>query len=96
MSVVAVELKKQLQELLYHALGQPIGLLVETNDVPRLRQRLLATRSQLKDRALSCLSIRASPWSSDQLVIVKTARGLAESNQELAAERAEWERKGQQ
>lgn len=80
-----LELKQQIQEILYQALGKPIGLLLETNDAHRLRQRILAVRSQLKDRALSCLSIRQSPWSENQLVIVKTSRGLEESRAELRA-----------
>jgi hypothetical protein len=60
-----------LLELLYEAYRSEIGIIVQTNDPERLRQKLYAERK--KDPDLSCLSFRISPTSPDtELLIVKS------------------------
>ena len=62
-------------ELLYAALLSPLGVVVETTDVERLRQKLYAIRREAKDEALAELSFVPSPTSDTQLWIVKKSRG---------------------
>ena len=47
--------------LLYEALGTPLGIVVETNDPERLRQKLYALRKQANDPMLEALSFVISP-----------------------------------
>ena len=64
-------------ELLYEALGEPHGIIVETNDVATLRARLYAAKKQ--DPDLECLSLVPSPTSPDtELWIVKRSQANAQ------------------
>lgn len=59
-------------ELLYQALASPLGIVIETTDVERLRQRLYAERREAKDESLAALGLvpsRTAPES--ELWIVK-------------------------
>lgn len=59
-----------LLELLYEAYRSELGIIVQTNDPERLRQKLYAERK--KDPDLACLSFRISPTSPEtELFIVK-------------------------
>lgn len=58
-------------EILYLALGEPIGLLISTNDVAAARARFYAARRLAGDPALSVLQCRASPIEGGELVIIK-------------------------
>jgi hypothetical protein len=63
-----------LLELLYEAYRSELGIIVQTNDPERLRQKLYAERK--KDPDLACLSFRISPTSPEnQLFIVKKNAG---------------------
>lgn len=63
-----------LLELLYEAYRSELGIIVETNDPERLRQKLYAERK--KDPDLACLGFRISPTSPEtQLFIVKKNAG---------------------
>ena len=59
-----------LLEILYEAYRSPLGVLVQTNDPERLRQKLYAERK--KDPDLACLSFRISPFNpSNELMVMK-------------------------
>lgn len=59
-----------LLEILYAAYREPLGLIVETNDPERLRQKFYAERK--KDPDLACLSFRISPTHPEsQLYILR-------------------------
>lgn len=59
-----------LLELLYEAYRSEFGIIVNTSDPERLRQKLYAERK--KDPDLRCLSFRISPTNpTAQLFIVK-------------------------
>jgi hypothetical protein len=61
-----------LLELLYEAYRAELGIIVQTNDPERLRQKLYAERK--KDPDLACLSFRISPTSPEsELLIIKKA-----------------------
>jgi hypothetical protein len=63
-----------LLELLYEAYRSELGIIVQTNDPERLRQKLYAERK--KDPDLACLSFRISPTSPEtELFIVKKNAG---------------------
>jgi hypothetical protein len=51
----------ELQDILYLALQEPIGLVLVTNDPHRARQRLYRARTEIQDPALEILQIRMSP-----------------------------------
>lgn len=58
--------------ILYQALSSPLGVCVFTDDPERLRQKLYATRRDLGDPALDCLSFQVSPTNpSDNLWVTK-------------------------
>jgi hypothetical protein len=59
-------------ELLYAALHEPYGLIIETDDFVLFRQKLYAVRSGLADLDLEKLSFVQSPTEPNQLWIVKT------------------------
>jgi hypothetical protein len=64
-----------LTHLLYQALGEPIGLVLQVSDPSRVRQRLYAARTAAQDPDLAGLQIRQ--WIPDaegrgNLVIVKS------------------------
>lgn len=61
-----------LLEILYAAYNSKFGILVETSDPSRLRQKLYAERR--KDPDLACLSFRISPTHpNSQLMILKVS-----------------------
>ena len=57
--------------LLYQALSEPIGLLLQCSDAGLARQRLYAARSAAGDPELAQLQFRMSPLPDGNLVIVK-------------------------
>lgn len=62
----------ELTELLYQALGEPIGLLCHAEpDFETARARLYSTRAKLADPDLATLQFRASPFNAGNLMIVK-------------------------
>lgn len=64
-------------EILYDALASDLGIIVHTDDVPRLRQKLYAERR--KDPALKALAFTPSPTSpGSELWIVKREQPNAE------------------
>jgi hypothetical protein len=67
--------RRELTEILYQALGEPIGLgLVGCLPDPgTVRQRLYAARAAAEDPALGVLQIRASARPEFDLVITKGA-----------------------
>ena len=64
-------------ELLYRAFNSPVGIIIETDDLERFRQRLYAARAQ--DEDLRCISICVSPSDpARQLWLVKKGTPDAE------------------
>ena len=59
----------QLSELLYSALGSELGVVVETNDPERLRQKLYPLRKEIPD--CECLAFVISPLNPQDLWIIK-------------------------
>lgn len=60
------------KELLYAALHEDIGLLVQVSDFARARQALYRARADANDNELSQLQFRVSPGlSGGNLIIVK-------------------------
>lgn len=57
--------------LLYEALSQTSGLVLQVSDVERARQKLYKLRADAKDPDLDCLSLVPSPTDKTQLWIVK-------------------------
>lgn len=47
--------------LWYEALGTPLGVVVQTNDPERFRQRMYALRKEANDKMLDDLSLVVSP-----------------------------------
>lgn len=63
---------EQCRELLYQALREPIGVLVQTSDFARARQMLYRARADAGDPELSQLQFRVSPGlEGGNLIIVK-------------------------
>lgn len=63
---------QDLRLILYAALSSPIGLLLQTSDFARARQRLYQARQATKDSDLAQLQFRASPGiEGGDLIIVK-------------------------
>lgn len=58
------------QQVLYHALADPIGLLCQTSDQNRARQRLYTARAKAGDQALAGLQIRLVDLPDGNLAIV--------------------------
>lgn len=58
-----------LMELLYKALHTPFGIVIETNNAERLRQKLYPLRKE--DPDLTCLAFVISPLNGSDLWIVK-------------------------
>lgn len=57
-------------EILYAAYRSELGILVQTSDPEKLRQKLYAERK--KDPDLQCLSFRISPYNPEaELFILK-------------------------
>lgn len=63
-------------EILYEALGARYGLIVETNDAERLRQRLYAIRRDVED--FTPLAFIISPENGKDLWIVNKEAHRAE------------------
>ncbi len=59
----------QLSELLYQALGSELGVVVETNDPERLRQKLYSIKKEIPDG--DRLSLIISPLNPADLWIIK-------------------------
>ena len=58
--------------VLYAALAEPVGLLLEVSDFDQARQALYRARAEAKDEDLNQLQFRASPGlSGGNLIIVK-------------------------
>lgn len=67
------------KELLYAAMREPIGILVQTSDFARARQALYRARTETGDPALSVLQFRTSPGlAGGNLIIVKETVNIAE------------------
>ena len=58
-----------LNQILYRALGEPIGLLLATDDPVRARQKLYQARFLAKDVSLAVLRIKISTIEGGQLMI---------------------------
>lgn len=64
--------QQELTVILYQALAQPIGLLVECSDWNKARQQFYRARTEAKDPELAQLQFRASPGiEGGNLIIVK-------------------------
>ncbi len=59
-------------EILYKAYNAELGVIVETNDPERLRQKLYAERK--KDPDLKCLSFRINPTSPHNQLLILNGR----------------------
>lgn len=59
------------QLLLYQALAEPIGLLVQTDNFRLLTARLYRARQEANDPDLAVLQFRQSPVEGGELIIVK-------------------------
>jgi len=57
-------------EFWYTALGQPFGIVIETDDPERARQRLYAARRDAQDHDLAKLSVVQSPTNPAHLWII--------------------------
>jgi len=57
-------------ELWFDALRSPVGIVVETEDPPRLAQKLYAARAAYEGEELKNLSITMSPIAGNELWIV--------------------------
>jgi hypothetical protein len=64
----------ELAELLYRALGSELGVVVETNDPERLRQRLYALRKEIPEG--SQLAFLISPLNPQDLWIIKQPKEI--------------------
>lgn len=70
------------RELLYQALREPIGVLVQVSDFARARQALYRARAEAADPELNQLQFRVSPGlAGGNLIIVKeTVQVVAEAS----------------
>lgn len=65
-----------LVELLYRALSAPIGIVVSTNDVKMLREKLYAVRREAQNPDLEALTFAPSRVNPDtELWIVRKSNG---------------------
>jgi hypothetical protein len=60
-----------MQDLLYLAAAEPVGLIIRTSDVAATRSGLYKTRAKLNDPALADLQFRLSPFVDGDIVICK-------------------------
>lgn len=65
--------QQHLAQILFQALGEPVGLRLRVSDQKAARQQLYAARRASGDPDLDRLQIRADPRSEGHLVIVKGA-----------------------
>lgn len=75
------------REVLYAALGEPIGLVLDSgNNSASVRAQLYAQRKVLTDPALECLQIRQAPAGlpppAGDLVIIKVKRSNGDAQGE--------------
>lgn len=62
-------------EILYQALAAKIGVVVNTNDATRAKQKLYAARRKAEDPSLDELEIRVSPFKPEtQLFVLRKDR----------------------
>lgn len=71
--------RAQAKLLLYRALGEPIGLLLQVSDVGRARQMLYQVRTETGDQDLAGLQLRVSTIPGGNLLIVKETIQVAGS-----------------
>lgn len=57
--------------LLYEALGSPLGVVLQCDNVEKVRQRLYKLRADHGDADLECLHLVQSPSNPSHLWIVK-------------------------
>lgn len=70
---------QDLKLILYQALGEPIGLLLQCSDWGKARQALYRARADAQDPALAGLQFRASPGlDGGNLIIVNQKVQLAQ------------------
>jgi hypothetical protein len=67
----------QLSELLYNALGSELGVVVETNDPERLRQKLYGLRKEIPGAEV--LSFIISPLNPADLWIIKQPKEIVDA-----------------
>ncbi len=66
-----MNIQDQLRAILYQALGEPIGLLLQCSDWAKARQSLYRARAEAADPQLASLQFRASPGlAGGNLIIV--------------------------
>lgn len=72
--------EQDFKDLLYQALNEDIGILVQVSDFARARQALYRARADAEDPKLACLQFRLSPGlSGGNLIIIKETIKLRES-----------------
>lgn len=71
MSTIIPSLSDQMLEIMYQALGEPIGLLCQTNDFNRARSTFSAAKKKAQDPALDQLEFRGSPLKGGDFIIIK-------------------------
>ena len=63
---------ESMKEILYSAMREDIGLLLQVSDFPRARQALYRARADAEDAGLAILQFRASPGiAGGNMIIVK-------------------------
>lgn len=67
--------QEQLGSLLYQALAEPIGLMLQASDRQLARQRLYAARAKLQDPALALLQFRFWPQDGEAVGNLVICRG---------------------
>lgn len=73
---------ESLRELLYQALREDIGVLIQVSDFARARQALYRARADAGDPALAQLQFRTSPGlPGGNLIIVKERVRVREASQ---------------
>jgi hypothetical protein len=65
--------KSKFTEVLYLAMMEPVGLLLQSSDTKKALQALYRARSAALDPALKVLSFRVSPLPTGDIIIVKKA-----------------------
>lgn len=61
----------QLTDILYSALGEPIGLLLRCSDAALVRQKLYVARQKAQDPALQALQFRLVDLPDGDLIVIK-------------------------
>lgn len=70
---------QEVQDLLYQALSEPVGLLINVSDVRVFQTRAAAAKTQAQDPALSRVKIKMSPFAEGNVVLVVEAEAESES-----------------